>query len=42
MAGGIDFGHEALVAVSEGSLAVSIGGHFLDGASTDREQAWWR
>jgi ABC-type sugar transport system substrate-binding protein len=30
--GGIDLGHEALVAVSEGSLAVSIGGHFLDGA----------
>jgi hypothetical protein len=30
--GGVDLGHEALVAVDEGSLAVSIGGHCLDGA----------
>jgi ABC-type sugar transport system substrate-binding protein len=30
--GGIDLGYEALVGVSEGTLAVSIGGHFLDGA----------
>jgi ABC-type sugar transport system substrate-binding protein len=30
--GGIDLGREALAQVAEGSLAVSIGGHFLDGA----------
>jgi ABC-type sugar transport system substrate-binding protein len=30
--GGIDLGYEALVGVCEGTLAVSIGGHFLDGA----------
>jgi ABC-type sugar transport system substrate-binding protein len=32
LVGGIDLGYEALAGVSEGSLAVSIGGHFLDGA----------
>jgi ABC-type sugar transport system substrate-binding protein len=30
--GGIDFDHEALTAVADESLTVSIGGHFLDGA----------
>jgi hypothetical protein len=30
--GGIDLGREALTQVAEGSLAVSIGSHFLDGA----------
>jgi len=30
--GGIDLSYEALVATDEGSLTVSIGGHFLDGA----------
>ncbi len=30
--GGIDLGYETLVAICEGSLTVSIGGHFLDGA----------
>jgi hypothetical protein len=32
LVGGIDLGYEALRCVAEGSLTVSVGGHFLDGA----------
>jgi DNA-binding LacI/PurR family transcriptional regulator len=32
LVGGIDLGQEALAEVAAGSLSVSIGGHFLDGA----------